>query len=140
MSGGLPPFTAVSTFCSASSLLTYRVCTFCPGCCASYSEIRCAKTFPSVAWYPSQIVIVADVPALDPLLASVPQPASAMVTAVAALTSPARAARRRCLAMVMPYSARDVPAAPRMSSIVQPYLVDLQYLARKLEQWNTSEL
>ena len=31
MSGGLPPFTAVSTFCSVSSLLTNSVLTFCPG-------------------------------------------------------------------------------------------------------------
>ena len=38
MSGGLPPRTAVSTFCSVLSLLTYSVFTFWPGCVASYSE------------------------------------------------------------------------------------------------------
>ena len=49
MSGGLPPFTAVSTFCSVSSLLTNSVSTFCPGCCASYSETRCANALASVS-------------------------------------------------------------------------------------------
>ena len=47
MSGGLPPRTAVSTFCSVLSLLTYRVFTFWPGCVASYSETRCAKALAS---------------------------------------------------------------------------------------------
>ena len=47
MSGGLPPRTAVSTFCSVLSLLTYSVFTFWPGCCASYSETRCAKALAS---------------------------------------------------------------------------------------------
>ena len=49
MSGGLPPRTAVSTFCSVSSLLTNRGLTFWPGCCASYSETRWAKALAS-AW------------------------------------------------------------------------------------------
>ena len=47
MSGGLPPRTAVSTFCSVSSLLTNRVLTFWPGCCASYSATRWAKALAS---------------------------------------------------------------------------------------------
>ena len=42
MSGMLPPRTAVSTFCSVSSLLTYRLLTFTPGCSASYSVTRWA--------------------------------------------------------------------------------------------------
>ena len=47
MSGGLPPRTAVSTFCSVLSLLTYRLFTFWPGCVASYWVTRCANALAS---------------------------------------------------------------------------------------------
>ena len=49
MSGGLPPRTAVSTFCSVSSLLTNSGLTFWPGCCASYSATRCENALASAA-------------------------------------------------------------------------------------------
>ena len=58
MSGGLPPRTAVSTFCSVLSLLTYSVSTFCPGCCASYWETSLAKDLASWPVHPSQTWIV----------------------------------------------------------------------------------
>ena len=48
MSGGLPPRTAVSTFCSELSLLTNRLLTVVPGCCLLYSLTRCANAFASV--------------------------------------------------------------------------------------------
>ena len=48
MSGGLPPRTAVSTFCSVSSLLTYRLLTFWPGFCFWYSAIRWENALASV--------------------------------------------------------------------------------------------
>ncbi len=47
MSGGLPPRTAVSTFCSVLSLLTYRLLTFSPGCCVSYSVTRWVNVLAS---------------------------------------------------------------------------------------------
>ena len=102
MSGGLPPFTAVVTFCSVSSLLTKSDCTFCPGCCASYWETRWAHVLASWPVQPSQTWIVAgedpdeDPDADDdpPPLASVPQPATASPVAVSAVTSPVRALRR----------------------------------------------
>jgi hypothetical protein len=49
MSGGLPPRTAVSTFCSVLSLLTNSGLTFWPGCCASYSATRCENALASAA-------------------------------------------------------------------------------------------
>src|ERR1700722_6923573 len=109
MSGGLPPFTAVSTFCSVSSLLTYRVLTFCPGCCASYSETRCANSLASVSVEPSQIGIVREEEDPDgegpPPFASEPQPAAASDVAVSAASTPTRAPRL-FLALVMSHSAR----------------------------------
>ena len=45
MSGGLPPRTAVSTFCSVLSLFTYSVETFWP-VCFSYSATRWANALP----------------------------------------------------------------------------------------------
>src|SRR5437660_5947862 len=98
MSGGLPPFTAVVTFCSVSSLLTKSDCTFCPGCCAWYWETRWAHVLASWPVQPSQTWIVLDEdPDADvdpPPLASEPQPATASDVAVSAVTSPVRAARR----------------------------------------------
>src|SRR5947207_6722142 len=97
MSGGLPPRTAVSTFCSVLSLLTNRVLTLWPGCCASYSATRCAKALASGPVYPSHTWIGPDVaPAPDPPLLSVPQPTRTAV-AVSAVSSPARGPRHRCL-------------------------------------------
>src|SRR5580704_15523802 len=100
MSGGLPPFTAVSTFCSVSSLLTNSGCTFCPGCCASYSETRWENVLASWPVHPSQIWIVLEEPEEEdpddddpPPFASVPQPATASVLAASAASSPARAPR-----------------------------------------------
>src|SRR5215469_9325104 len=104
MSGGLPPFDAVSTFCSASSLLTKSDCTFCPGCCASYLETRLAHVLASWPVQPSHTWIVAgaapdEVPDDDtdddpPPFASEPQPAAASDVAVSTVSSPVRAARR----------------------------------------------
>src|SRR5580693_2118736 len=109
MSGGLPPFTAVSTFCSVSSLLTYSDCTFCPGCCASYSETRWENVLASWPVQPSQIWIVLEEEDPDdddpPPLASVPQPATASDVAVSAVSTPTRAPRL-FLALVMSHSAR----------------------------------
>src|ERR1700722_6951557 len=143
MSGGLPPFTAVSTFCSVSSLLTYSDCTFCPGCCASYSETRWENVLASWPVPPSQIWIVLEEEADPddddpPPFASVPQPATASADAVSAAISPARAPRRCCLAMVMPHSARRCSLTAHLSSsIVQAYRVVLQDLARNWFIWNT---
>jgi hypothetical protein len=95
MSGVLPPRTAVSTFWSVSSLLTYRLSTFWPGCCAWYSDTRCEKVLASAPVKPSQIWIGPE-PADDPPLASVPQPDRATATAVSAVISPAVGPRRRC--------------------------------------------
>src|SRR5438105_4782274 len=108
MSGGLPPFTAVSTFCSASSLLTNSVCTFCPGCSASYWETSLAKVLASWPVQPSQTWIVLDADPVDddpPPFASVPQPATASDVAVSAVSTPTRAPRL-FLALVMSHSAR----------------------------------
>ena len=47
MSGGLPPRTAVSTFCSVLSLLTYRLLTVVPGFCFWYTPTRWVNAFAS---------------------------------------------------------------------------------------------
>src|SRR5579859_7993125 len=98
MSGGLPPFDAVSTFCSASSLLTKSVCTFCPGCCASYWETSLANVLASWPVQPSQTwIVLEEDPGADddpPPPASEPQPATASDVAVSAVISPVKAARR----------------------------------------------
>ena len=76
MSGGLPPRTAVSTFCSVSSLLTYRRLTFWPGCGCSYSATRCGEGLGLGAGLALPDLDRSLLP-LDPLpLLSVPQPAS----------------------------------------------------------------
>src|ERR1700753_2271216 len=59
MSGGLPPRTAVVTFCSVLSLLTYRLLTFSPGFCFSYWLTSLVKVLASVPVQPSQIWIEA---------------------------------------------------------------------------------
>jgi hypothetical protein len=73
MSGGLPPRTAVSTFCSVLSLLTYRLFTVMPGFCFWYSLTRWANAFAWAPVQPSQIEIV--LPPLVPPVASDPQAA-----------------------------------------------------------------
>jgi len=72
MSGGLPPRTAVSTFCSVLSLLTYRLLTVVPGFCFWYTLARWANVFASAPVHPSQIEMVVP-PPLELPLASDPQ-------------------------------------------------------------------
>src|ERR1700753_3895686 len=76
MSGGLPPRTAVVTFCSVLSLLTYRLLTFWPGFCFSYWLTSLVNVLASVPVQPSQIWIEAVLllpPPPPPLWLSVPQ-------------------------------------------------------------------
>src|ERR1700744_1386604 len=102
MSGGLPPWTAVVTFCSELSLLTYRLLTFWPGFCFSYSEISLENALASGPVYPSQIWIDAALPLplpplpLPPLWLSVPQ---AVSTSAAAPSRLAVVTYSRCLAI-----------------------------------------
>ncbi len=49
MSGGLPPRTAVSTFCSVLSLLTNSGLTFWPGCCRLVLGTRCENALASAS-------------------------------------------------------------------------------------------
>src|ERR1700751_4988710 len=94
MSGGLPPRTAVSTFCSVLSLFTYSEEIFWPGWASSYRETRCAKVLAAAPVQPSQIWMV--VLPLDPLLLlSVPQPASTTTVATGAQSRLARVKRQR---------------------------------------------
>ena len=135
MSGVLPPFTAVSTFCSVSSLLTYSDCTFCPGCSASYSETRWENVLASWPVQPSQIWIVLEEedPADDdlPPFASVPQPASASVRRRERGEQPCQGP-----ASMMPCDghaalrSKMLSTAHQLSSIVQTYRVKMQDLAR----------
>ncbi len=99
MSGGLPPRTAVSTFCSVLSLLTYRLLTFTPGFWLWYSVTRCANALASGPVQPSQIWTVVPPPP-PPLLLSVPQAASPRLSAAAAASGAARVTRSRCLTML----------------------------------------
>ena len=103
MSGGLPPRTAVSTFCSVLSLLTYRLLTFWPGCWFWYSATRCVNVLASAPVQPSQIEMVVPPPP-PPLLLSVPHAASPSASAVSPTSGPARAARSRYLAMLLSLS------------------------------------
>ena len=103
MSGGLPPRTAVVTFCSVSSLSTYRLLILSPGFCFSYSLTSLVKVLASSPVQPSQTWIEAVLLALlllplppPPLWLSVPQADSATAP------TPSRAAivtYSRCLAM-----------------------------------------
>src|ERR1700761_4525937 len=82
MSGGLPPRTAVVTFCSVSSLSTYRLLILTPGFCFSYWSTSLVKVLASTPVQPSQTwieaVLLLPLPPLPPLLLwlSVPQAAS----------------------------------------------------------------
>ena len=109
MSGGLPPRTAVSTFCSVLSLLTYRLLTFWPGCWFWYSATRCVNVLASAPVQPSQIEMVVPPPP-PPLLLSVPHAASPSASAVSPTSGPARVARSRYLAMLLSLS--GPPALP----------------------------
>src|ERR1700722_20564305 len=100
MSGGLPPRTAVVTFCSVSSLSTYRLLTLSPGFCCSYSLTSLVKVLASTPVQPSQTWIDAVLLLLlllpPPLWLSVPQADSTTAP------TPSRAAivtYSRCLAM-----------------------------------------
>src|ERR1700761_731861 len=78
MSGGLPPRTAVVTFCRVLSLLTYRLLTFSPGFCFSYWLISLVKVLASTPVQPSQtwieaVLSLAPPPPPPPLWLSVPQ-------------------------------------------------------------------
>src|ERR1700755_2335331 len=101
MSGGLPPWTAGVTFCSELSLLTYRLLTFGPGFCSSYSEISLENALASGPVYPSQIwidaalLLLPPLP-LPPLWLSVPQ---AVSTSAAAPSRLAVVTYSRCLAI-----------------------------------------
>src|ERR1700722_430916 len=123
MSGGLPPRTAVSTFCSVLSLLTYRLLTFTPGCWFWYSAARCANVLASAPVQPSQIEMVAPPPPPPPppLLLSVPHAASPSARAVSPTSGPARVARSRFLAMLLSLSGPPVLPNP-----VLPNLADDQ--------------
>src|ERR1035438_3703563 len=99
MSGGLPPRTAVSTFCSVTSLLTNRLLTFTPGCWFWYSVTMWANVLASAPVKPSQICTVVPPPP-PPLLLSVPQAASPRLSAAAAAIGAARVIRSRCLTML----------------------------------------
>ena len=89
MSGGLPPRTAVSTFCSVLSLLTYRLLTVVPGFCFWYTLTRWANVFASAPVQPSQIEM--EVPPPDPpLLASDPQAARPRATSEDASATPSQ--------------------------------------------------
>src|SRR5215472_5361114 len=114
MSGGLPPRTAVSTFCSVLSLLTYRLFTVVPGFCFWYTLIRWANAFASAPVQPSQIEM--DFPPPEPpLLASDPQAArpSAVTQHAAAIPS------QRLL--MLPLLSRSPPGRLKaMPSLVAP--------------------
>src|ERR1700761_698773 len=83
MSGGLPPRTAVVTFCSVLSLLTYRLLTFSPGFCFSYWLTSLVKVLASVPVQPSQIWIEAVL-----LLPPPPPPPPPQIWAGGVLSSP----------------------------------------------------
>src|ERR1700733_14654806 len=104
MSGGLPPRTAVSTFCSALSLLTYRLSTFTPGFCFSYCASRWENDLASAPVQPSQTWIVVPPPLPPPLWLSVPQADS---TRPAAPLRGAIVTDSRCFAMLPHLRARD---------------------------------
>ena len=110
MSGGLPPRTAVSTFCSVLSLLTYRLLIFSPGCWFWYSVTRCANVLASAPVQPSQIWTVVPPPP-PPLLLSVPHAASPRLSAASAATGAARVIRSRCLTM-LPSTFRPARGGP----------------------------
>src|ERR1700735_3546184 len=101
MSGGLPPRTAVVTFCSVSSLSTYRLLIFSPGFCFSYSLTSLVKVLASSPVQPSQtwieaLLLLPLLPPPLPLWLSVPQADSATAP------TPSRAAivtYSRCLAI-----------------------------------------
>src|SRR3984957_1979167 len=120
MSGGLPPRTAVRTFCSVLSLLTYRLLIFWPGCWFWYSVTRCANVLASAPVQPSQIEML-DPPPPPPLLLSVPHAASPSASAVTPTSGPARVARSRYLAMLLSLSGPPVAPNP-----VLPNLTDDQ--------------
>ncbi len=111
MSGGLPPRTAVSTFCSVLSLLTYRLLTFSPGCWFWYSVTRCANALASGPVQPSQIwTVVAPPP--PPLPLSVPQAASPRDSVASAASGAAMVTRSRCLA-ILPSTSRPARRRPQ---------------------------
>src|ERR1700733_8288678 len=110
MSGGLPPRTAVSTFCSVLSLLTYRLLIFTPGCWFWYSVTRCANVLASAPVQPSQIWTLVPPPP-PPLLLSVPHAASPRLSAANAATGAARVIRSRCLTM-LPSTFRPARGGP----------------------------
>src|SRR6516225_9996076 len=105
MSGGLPPRTAVSTFCSVLSLLTYRLLTVVPGFCFWYTLTRWANALASAPVHPSQTEIVFPPPD-PPLLASDPQAARPRAT-----TQDAAARLSQCVLMTssFPPRTRAVP-------------------------------
>src|SRR5579875_3608664 len=111
MSGGLPPRTAVVTFCSVSSLSTYRLLTLSPGFCFSYWLTSLVKVLASTPVQPSQIWIEAVLllPPPPPLWLSVPQADS---TSAAAPSRLAVVTYSRYLAIpshfLMPAPARSV--------------------------------
>src|ERR1700722_7572390 len=120
MSGGLPPRTAVSTFCSVLSLLTYRLLTFWPGFSFWYSATRWVNVLASAPVQPSQIEME-DPPPPPPLLLSVPHAASPSARAVSPTSGPARVARSRFLAMLLSLSGPQALPSP-----VLPNLADDQ--------------
>src|ERR1035438_866851 len=107
MSGGLPPRTAVSTFCSVLSLLTNRLLTFTPGCWFWYSVTRCANVLASAPVPPSQIWTV--VPPPPPLVLSVPHAASPRLSAASAATGAARVKRSPCFVIAHSSSSGTAP-------------------------------
>src|ERR1700753_1640358 len=103
MSGGLPPRTAVVTFCRVLSLLTYSVLTLSPGLAFSYWLTSFAKVLGSVPVQPSQTWIEALLlvpppppPPPPPLWLSVPQADSATAPTASRL---AMVTYSRCLAI-----------------------------------------
>src|SRR5580693_7964940 len=113
MSGGLPPRTAVSTFCSVLSLLTYRLLTFCPGFSFWYWATRWVNVLASAPVQPSQIEMLdPPPPPPPPLLLSVPHAASPSASAVSPTSGPARVARSRFLAMLLSLSGPQVLPNP----------------------------
>src|ERR1700749_2232303 len=101
MSGGLPPRTAVVTFCRAFWLLTYSVLTLSPGLAFSYWLTSLAKVLASVPVQPSQtwieaLLLVPPPPPPPPLWLSVPQADSATAPTASRL---AVVTYSRCLAI-----------------------------------------
>src|ERR1700735_4553630 len=105
MSGRLPPRTAVSTFCSESSLFTYRLVTFSLGGFLFHTLSRCANVFASAPVEPSQIVRPL---LLAVLLLSVPQAARPN-----AMSEDARATRSQRLVILL-------PSCPRLARRADP--------------------